>query len=366
MSATVPDRDRSLFKALLIGFGLSWLIALTLLLLTAALALAYAVQWATPRLTAFTEAANTTLSEALVTGAVGWTTTPKQTDQRTNILLLGLDSLATRGDAKALTDTMLIVSVNVSSGQINTLPIPRDTWDETYATRMNALYFYGLEKDPKHPERWAARAISEKTGIPLHHTVVITLEQLGQLIDLVGGVTITVPEGFVDPLFPRTDVDVTVERDPAKLYETVEFVAGEQTMSGERALKYIRSRKSQGDTGGDGARTLRQQQVIQALLTKLTATETISDPRLLGQLYAYYQQTFSRYIPVTQGIALAKALLPYKNDLRFSGHSLSIYPDDSQGVLTHPDPRGYNGQWLYVIRDPALFQAEIKQKLNVP
>lgn len=365
MSQPQLSTDRTLGQALLLGFGLSWLIVLVMLILTLVAMIIGGYFWLTPRIAAFTKASQTTVSEALVTGYVGWTTAPEQTNERTTILVLGLDSLATRGDAPALTDTMMLITVNHSNGQIKTVSLPRDTWSETYSTRLNALYFYGQERDPAHPEDFPTQVLSELTGIPIHHTIVISLEQLAELIDLVGGVNVNVTEGFIDPLFPRTDVDVTVERDPAKLYETIEFVAGEQHMTGERALKFIRSRKSQGDTGTDTARTGRQQQVIEALLSTMTKSTTLRNPELVGRLYHYYQTTFAKYLPMTEAVGIARSLYPQREHITFSGQALSFFPEDPAGVLFHPDPKLYNGQWLYVIPNLDQFRTEIKQKLDV-
>jgi len=366
MKSPEPQPSRSLGQALLLGFGLSWLVAFILLLLTALGVLLYGYSWVKPRLTAFTETAQTSLSEAIVTGYVGWTGPVAQAENRTNFLILGVDSLETRGDAPALTDTMMLVSLNHLTGEIKTVSIPRDTWSETYTTRINALYFYGQDRYPNKPETFPTQVIQDLTDIPIHYTVVISLDQLGELIELVGGVTVTVPEGFIDPQFPRTDVDVTIERDPAKLYQTIEFKAGEQLMNGQRALEYVRSRKSLGETGTDTARTARQQQLIAALLAKLTNSETLSNPTLLGHLYFYYQQTFNQYLPLTKAIALGKILLPVKDSLTFSGQNLGIFPEDPQGSLFHPDPRRYTGQWLYIIQNPDTFRSEVRQKLNVP
>jgi anionic cell wall polymer biosynthesis LytR-Cps2A-Psr (LCP) family protein len=326
----------------------------------------YGISWAAPRIESFTQAAETSFSEAAVTGAVGWwKTKPRQTNGQTRLLVLGLDSLVTRGSAPALTDTMMLINIDHQSGRIKTLSIPRDTWNDTYQARLNTMYFYGLEKNPNHPEAFAAQAISDQIEVPIDYTLVITLDQLAHLIDLVGGVNVTVEAGFTDPLFPRTDVDVTVESDPSKLYETVTFESGLQVMDGQRALKYIRSRKSEGPTGGDGARSQRQQQVIEALLATLSQDQTFRNPQLLGQLYRYYQQTFAEYLPMTDAIALGKILWPYKNNLKFEGETLSIYPEDPNGSLVHPNPNQYNGQWLYIVRDQEVFVNEIKAKLDV-
>ncbi|MDH5533084.1 MAG: hypothetical protein OEX81_01515, partial [Candidatus Pacebacteria bacterium] len=51
----------------------------------------------------------------------GWDAEIVTTDGYKNILLLGLDSLETRGDIPPLTDTIMLVSLNIDTAQIQTL-----------------------------------------------------------------------------------------------------------------------------------------------------------------------------------------------------------------------------------------------------
>ncbi len=319
--------------------------------------------WISSQIRAFTQASHTTSSELITLATVGWNTNPQQTEGKKNILVLGLDSLSTRGDAPPLTDTIMIVSLDLKTGKATGLSFPRDLWLEDYGTRINALYVYGRDRYPDEPERFPQEVITQLTGIPIHHTVVVSLEELGEMIDLIGGVTIDVKAGFIDDQFPRTDVDVTVERDPAKLYERIEFKPGVQTMSGTTALKYIRSRHAQGDEGTDQARSARQQQVIEALMNQTAQPQLLSNPSRLGQLYLFYKNHFADDFSIVEGIATARALIPSRRNISFQGAGLSIYPEQPDGVLVHPPVSAYAGQWVYVIRDVPAFISEVKTKL---
>lgn len=354
--------QRSLLAALLLTSLLTVLFVAIMLGFTA-LAIG---GWAYGQYQQFTTSAQTSTSELLANAYAGWRKTPAQTNGRQNILILGLDALPTRGEAPGLTDTIILASLDLTTGSINAISFPRDLWHPEYLTRINALYFYGQERNPAKPYAFPETVMSEWTQLPIHHTIVLTLDQVAELINMVGGITIDVQEGFTDDLFPRPDVDVTVVRDPAILYKTVTFEAGVQEMTGERALEYIRSRKSEGDTGGDGARSQRQQQVIAALLSKVTQPQTLANPTRAGQLYHYYQTNFNQYLPLPEAIAIAKKLWPVRQDVSFIGHSLSIYPENPDGVLVHPPLAQYGGQWLYTVRNTEAFQQEIKQALAWP
>lgn len=297
---------------------------------------------------------------------IGWQTQPANDQGHENLLILGTDSLAGRGDVPPLTDTMMLVSINLNQGTIHTLPLPRDLWSEAYHTKINALYAYGHNRTPDQPSQFPTTVISELTGIPIHHTLVLSLDQLKTLIDLVGGVTITVDKGFTDPLFPREGVDIATEHDPAVLYKTVTFESGSQTLSGDRALEYIRSRHSEDEQGHDLARGERQQQVIAALLSTLTNYKMfLTHPKLAGQLYAFYTENFDQALPISELVGTLKALLPHRQNIAFTSHELTTIDNDPvNGVIDNPPPLArYQNQWVYLITNEAKFQSTIQNDL---
>lgn len=265
------------------------------------------------------------------------------------ILLLGVDSLENRPGSPQLTDTMLLAQVDFQTATITTLPLPRDLWSDAYKTRINALYHYGNEQQREQPESFPTEVISAMTGLIIDHTIVIEMDTLATLIDLLGGITLIVPETFTDEAFPRSDVDVSVERDPAKLYKTVRFEAGEQLLTGERALEYIRSRKSSSDQGTDEARSARQQQVIMGLFKELTDPATFLHPTTAGKLLAFYQQHFDQYLPINRAAHIGVSLYPQLDQLKFQNEQLPITNATTVGVIYHPPPYLYNGQWIYVV-----------------
>lgn len=313
----------------------------------------------------FTQAAEVSFSELKQTVQTGLAMVPQQTAGRKNILLLGVDELPNRVGDPIFTDTIMLLSLNIESGQLSGISIPRDLWSPEYQTKVNALYFYGQERYPETPQQFTTEVISELTNVPIHHTVVLSLDKVAELIDLIDGVEVNIEEGFVDEQFPRSDVDIRTERDPTKLYQRVEFVTGNELMTGERALQYIRSRKSANlNQGTDEARGHRQQQIIAALLVKLSDAETLTNARLMGSLYRWYQQTFGTIIPVPELIATAKSLPTQFQAFQFDAQSLSIQNGDDNGVLVHPPEKKYQ-QWVYEINNREEFQKEVQQLLNI-
>jgi len=312
----------------------------------------------------FSQVAGVSKSELYQTLTTGWQQTPTETQGYKNFLILGVDTLETRGNSTPLTDSIILTSINLQTGEVVTLPLPRDLWSEAYQTKINALYTYGLKRYPENPQKFSQEVISEMTGLEIHHTLVVSMETVAEIIDLMGGIEIDVKQGFTDKEFPRIDVDVTIETNPKNLYETVEFKAGLQNMDGQTALKYMRSRHGDNDQNTDGARSNRQQAVIQALVKKLINKETLLDSNLTGQLYRYYLDDFANSLSPIELIATGKEILRNKNSIQLKNASLGVYPDDPIGTIEHPPQYLYDGQWVYAIKNKPEFKKDIKNKLT--
>ena len=278
-------------------------------------------------------------------------------ERKTTFLILGTDMVSGREDSSELTDSILLLTLNTDNNQINTISLPRDLYNDAYQTRINALYYYGKDRYPNNPEQFTEEVLEEMLNIEIDHTIVLRIEDLEELIDMMGGVEVTVPVAFTDPEFPRSGVDVSVETDPEILYETISFEVGPQKMDGSTALKYMRSRHSDNDEGTDNARSKRQQLVLESLAAEL---KTIRDPNIIGKLYRFYLDSFEKYISIEEIIAIVTPL--YDNlitddnfEIKFNNQQLNIYPGNPEGVIYNPPSWQTQGEWLYKIYDQNRF-----------
>lgn len=278
-------------------------------------------------------------------------------EKKTTFLVLGTDMVSGREDSSELTDSILLLTLNAENNQVNTISLPRDLYNEAYQTRINALYYYGKDRYPDNPEQFTEEVLEEMLKIKIDHSIVLHIEDLEELIDIMGGVEVTVPVAFTDSEFPRSGVDVSVETDPAVLYEEISFEVGPQKMDGATALKYMRSRHSDNDEGTDNARSKRQQLVLESLVSQL---KTIRDPNTAGKLYRFYLDNFEKYISINQMISIATPF--YDNfvnsenfEIKFDNQQLTIYPEDPEGVIYNPPTWQTQGEWLYKIYDQDKF-----------
>ncbi len=352
---------RDLIKKLLLTGLLTFLFVVGLLSISSAALAVYAYkQWQV-----FSHAAEISATEFQALIQESWVIKPKATNNKKNILLLGVDSLETRSGSPPLTDTILLISLNLSNGGLNMISLPRDLWSTEYQTKINALYYYGLERYPKRPEQFPEEVFSDLLEVPIHHTIVLSMNEVSKMVDLLGGVEVDVKTGFTDDMFPRPDVDVTSVSDPELLYKSITFEPGKQIMSGERALEFIRSRHSEGDEGDDLARSQRQLLVIESLLNSLRQRSLYTNPARLGTLFKFYNQSFSNYLPMQELLATGKTLHPHLKEIAVSPQNLSLFPDNPGGVIWHPPVSSYNRQWVYAIRDDQAFKKEIADKLQL-
>ncbi len=196
-------------------------------------------------------------------------------DDRVNILLLGMGGPGHEGPF--LTDTNIIISLKPSTRQVALISIPRDLGVPIgqYGWRKinNANAFGELEQPGEGGEY--ARQVFEKTfGLAIPYYVRLDFTAFEEIINAVGGISVTVPRAFTDPLFPG----------PNYSYQTTSFSAGAQIMNGERALQYARSRHGNNGEGSDFARAERQQLVIMALKQKILSFETYANPLVIQRI----------------------------------------------------------------------------------
>lgn len=191
-------------------------------------------------------------------------------DGRTNILLLGIGGGT--HDGADLTDTILVLSLDIHNKTMAMISVPRDLWSDTLKDKVNSAYHYGEEKKKGGGLTLAKVTVEDVVGLPIHNVLLIDFSGFEEVIDAVGGIEVTVPFGFTDPQFPIAGKENDGCNGDATLscrYEAVTFSQGLQHMSGERALVYVRSRHAQGDEGSDFARGRRQQEVFVALLQQV-------------------------------------------------------------------------------------------------
>jgi LCP family protein required for cell wall assembly len=276
-------------------------------------------------------------------------------------LLLGVDEVTGSGREDILTDTIILATYDPAVNALRLLSFPRDIYLIEERSRINGLYQIALESGSSQPEKDVETTFSDLIQQPINETIVVSLDELAEIIDIMGGLPIEVQNSFTDPSFPRSGVDVTIERDPAVLYESLHFEAGPQVLDGETALKFIRSRKAlEPEEAGDEARARRQRQVTEAMVQRMQSTEILANPGILGRLYDWYSRNLMMKVPLTTLGQLGKTVLNHTQPLQMESVSLPVtelsVSTDSATLFVHPPERLYGGAWVYTPVDPTWEQ----------
>ncbi|MGA5198966.1 LCP family protein [Streptomyces exfoliatus] len=193
----------------------------------------------------------------------------------TTYLIVGSDSregmsaeekkkLHTGSAAGKRTDSMMILAA-CSSG--NTMvSLPRDSW-------VTIPSFVGSESGKQYAARGGAklnaayamdgpellvRTVEFNTGLRIDHYAEIGFAGFANIVDALGGVELNIEKGFKDK---KSGAD---------------FQAGEQTLNGEQALAFVRTRYAFADS--DFARTKNQQKFLAALANQAATPGTILNP----------------------------------------------------------------------------------------
>lgn len=198
--------------------------------------------------------------------------TPASATARINVLFTGIDS--GNGRDHALTDTLLVVSIDPETKKVSLVSIPRDIanfplWDgRTFQGKINSLMTYARLHAKEFPDGGLPTLIKEigyLLGVPIHYYAAINLEGFVRMVDLVGGVDIVNQQPISDPTYDWFNGTYGFN-----------LSAGPHHLDGRTALAYVRSRKGIGDS--DFTRARRQQEVLLSLGRKLAT------PAMLTQI----------------------------------------------------------------------------------
>jgi len=243
---------------------------------------------------------------------------------RINILLLGYGGEG--HDGGLLTDSQLIISIFPKTKKVATINIPRDTYvsDNGAYKKMNSVYADAENKQKGTGANRVVKILENDLNTKIHYWATIDFKGFKKMIDIVGGVDIYVRNSFTDYEYPLGETY-------QYMYPAPSFIQGNTRMDGEKALIYARSRHAAGVEGGDFARSLRQREVITAMVKKGLDTGLISNPDKLRQLIATLSENLNTNLSFSEIFSLGKIFKDYNLTQNISSWTLS---DD--GVILCP------------------------------
>lgn len=192
-----------------------------------------------------------------------------------NILLTGHGGAGHSGGG--LMDAIIVAHVNVTNKKASLISFPRDFWFSGHK----------INSDPSLKD-----ALTGVTGLPISHSISIDFISFVRMIDSLGGITVDVKKAYTDNFYPvrgkenelcgftnerieevhKLYTGFELEKQFICRYETLRFPQGQQEMTGEMALKYVRSRHG----GSDFERSRHQFEVLKAILQKANIASVTS------------------------------------------------------------------------------------------
>jgi polyisoprenyl-teichoic acid--peptidoglycan teichoic acid transferase len=181
-----------------------------------------------------------------------------------NILLLGVDS-RTNVLNTGLSDVIMILSINKTTGEIKLSSIARDTCVAVpgykNAYRINVAYAFGSRKEENGGPKLAMRTVNRNFQMNVERFVAINFFGLAAIIDSLGGVDIELTKAEAN----RINYELRKEPLDDVKRAKVEGVAGMHHLDGMQAVTYARLRK----IDSDFMRTARQRKLLEVLLNQV-------------------------------------------------------------------------------------------------
>ncbi|MGX1541320.1 LCP family protein [Streptomyces adustus] len=282
-------------------------------------------------------------------------------DDAVNILVIGTDSRiglgGKYGDAGSVghADTTILFHVAKDRSNATAMSIPRDmvtgipdcptkqkdgstktikaTPQESFGPRFNE----SLGQEGRDPG-CTMRTVSEITGLPIDHFILVNFEAVKTLSTAVGGVPICLTHAIDDT-------------DKQGQGSHLHLAAGPHTVQGEEALQFVRTRHSL-KNGSDLDRIDLQKQFLGSMIRQMKSGDTLSDPTKLFKL----ANAATKSLTVDTGIGGVDKLTALAKDLnRVDSEHITF---TTLPVVDNP-AEGKNHRTVVIdkTRAPALFTA---------
>ncbi len=312
-----------------------------------------------------------------------------------------------------LTDSMILVHIDLGKKKVLLTSIPRDIWvklptksGQDFSAKINSVYQLDLfpktypDIDLNYPKKKGysnliSLVLSQITGFQVDGYLAIDFSGFTKAIDTLDGIDIDIKKAFEDPQYPidgketdlcgkdkefdliknfitppfneeekkktlenkpdlekfLTDINEKPEEAFPCRYEKLVFKTGLTHMDGATALKYVRSRHGIED-GGDFGRASRQQQFILAVKNKIISLGFI--PKIIPLM-----EQMKKEIKTDISYDLVKKILQEApNANKYSSVNL-VLSTDNYLIDTYSE----DGQYILIPKEGENNWSELKKNL---
>ncbi|MQA12477.1 MAG: LytR family transcriptional regulator [Pseudonocardiaceae bacterium] len=234
---------------------------------------------------------------------IGGESGEKPADGATDILLVGMDSRtdaqgnplpqnvlnalrAGESDGELNTDTLILMRIPSNGKKATAISIPRDSYVDIPGHGQHKINSSYIRAKAEARGRLQEEGVKDKSDLEVRSNqegaknLIKTVENLsGATIDHYAEVNLL---GFAEITKAVGGVDVCLNEAVYDEYSGADFPAGKQTISGAKALAFVRQRH--GLLRGDPDRIVRQQVFMAGLAKKIVSSGTLTDQGKLEDL----------------------------------------------------------------------------------
>ena len=246
-----------------------------------------------------------------------------------NIYISGMDTTGKITD-EARSDVNMIITVNPKTHKILMTSIPRDYLVELQNGEKDKLTHTGLMGINE-----TTSDVEDLLGIKINYYVKVNYNTLKDLVNSIGGITINSDKAFISYI------------------GRYQFVKGENELDGAKALAYARERRAYSD--GDNHRVRNQQEVLKAIVNKLTGSTTLLTR--YNKILKYLAPTMEMNLTRAELKALVKFHLGKHPNWEFESNSL-------EGFDAFSPVYSSGNQRLYVMKPDEASIKKARQKIK--
>ncbi|MBR1417059.1 MAG: LCP family protein [Bacilli bacterium] len=248
----------------------------------------------------------------------------KDTDVTKNSFNIFISGIDTYGSINSVSrsDVNIVVTLNPDTGKMSMVHIPRDYYVKLYNKngyndKLTHAGIYGIETSVK--------TIENLLDIDINYYVKFNFTSVIKIVDKLGGVRVYSDQAFNSGKYDRNTKEV------------YHYNQGYNELNGKQALSFARERKKL--AGGDRARGVHQEALIEAILDKITSPSIIVN-------YTSLLDALSETFVTNMDSESLKKLINLQIDKNIKWKSTSMVMNgQSASELTYSYPR----QKLYVM-----------------
>lgn len=191
------------------------------------------------------------------TEAKTWISDLKNSNEKFQVLLIGVDSLNSKKTKNTRSDVMMVLDVDGEKRSASLISLPRDSRvkiEDHGKTKLNHAYAYGKAD-------LALETVNKNFDLDIPYYIVVDYAFVKDVVDIVGGIDVYVPMKM-DYEDPSADPPLSIH-----------LKKGHQHLNGDQAMQFLRFRK--GYKNADLDRVKAQQAFMSAFVQKVKSSKGV-------------------------------------------------------------------------------------------